>query len=275
MKRKVSSEIVLTLVLICVLTLEFNIQQAEAEGTYNVAAHVHPLLGETLAENNQKTQSITPAAPSEAQVGVRSGHWIKVNYTVTGAPSGTTVPTWMKVKFLSVEGTNVTARVTMHMPDGTEQGETKTVSVVGGGTLGSFSGFVIPANVATGDSVYIREYGNITIAGETTRIYAGERRTVVYASFLHARARYYWDKQTGVLVEASVSSGGMTVAVEATHTNLWGAAPFWMQWWFWATIAAGSIVLIGAVYLKKRKPRTTTSLPLEATDAITSVSVKP
>jgi len=31
--------------------------------------------------------------------------------------------------------------------------------------------------------------------------------------------------------------------------------PLWMQWWFWAIVAAGIVVLAGAVYfLKKRKP---------------------
>jgi hypothetical protein len=33
--------------------------------------------------------------------------------------------------------------------------------------------------------------------------------------------------------------------------------PFWMQWWFWAMVAAGIVALVGAVYfLKKRKPPT-------------------
>jgi parallel beta-helix repeat protein len=36
--------------------------------------------------------------------------------------------------------------------------------------------------------------------------------------------------------------------------------PFWMQWWFWAIVAAGILVLAGAVYfLKKRKPSTPTA----------------
>jgi LPXTG-motif cell wall-anchored protein len=33
-----------------------------------------------------------------------------------------------------------------------------------------------------------------------------------------------------------------------------------MQWWFWAIVAAGILVLAGAVYfLKKRKPSTPTA----------------
>ena len=44
--------------------------------------------------------------------------------------------------------------------------------------------------------------------------------------------------------------------------------PFWMQWWFWTMVAAGIIVLAGAVYfLKKRKSPTPTvsTLPTEGT----------
>ena len=38
------------------------------------------------------------------------GDWIKYDYTVTDAPSGTPNPTWMKVEFLSVEGTTVSVQ---------------------------------------------------------------------------------------------------------------------------------------------------------------------
>ena len=45
---------------------------------------------------------------------------------------GTAYPEWMKVEFLSVEGTNATARVTMHMSDETEQNATALGDVVAG-----------------------------------------------------------------------------------------------------------------------------------------------
>jgi hypothetical protein len=70
-------------------------------------------------------------------------------------------------------------------------------------------------------------YGNVTIAGETTRTYAGASRTVVYASFsqVGTQLTYYWDKQTGVMVEASVVSGSVTATARATETNMWQAQP--------------------------------------------------
>jgi len=162
------------------------------------------------------------------EVGVKTGDWIKVDYTITGAPSGTPLPQWLKVEFLSVEGTNATVRVTMHMSDGTEQNATAPVDIVGGGGEAfGLSGFVIPANLTVGDVVYMSGYGNVTIAGETTGSYAGASRTVVYAGFSQygTQLTYYWDKQTGVMVEASTTSGTMTATGKATETSIWQAAP--------------------------------------------------
>jgi len=198
------------------------------------------------------------ALSSEAQVGVKAGDWIKYDYAFTGAPpAGTSLPTWMKVDFLSVEGTNATIRLMMHMSDGTEQDQTMTVSI---GDI-----YFIPANCTAGDFIYIN--GNITIAGETTRAYAGARRMVVYASFPEygtERFTYYWDKQTGVMVEISATSAGrLWWNLKATETNMWQAVPFWMQWWFWIIAVwaiAGIVVLAVVIYfLKKRKPPTPTA----------------
>jgi parallel beta-helix repeat protein len=192
MEKKTASAIMLTLLLASVLTLAFNIQPVKASGT----------------------------------VGVKAGDWIKCTYTISGWPSGTPYPEWLKVEFLSVEGTNATIRVTMRMSDGTEQSDTMTLDVAaGGGTFQGLSGFVIPANCTTGDSIYMTGYGNVTIAGETTGTYAGASRTVVYAGFSQygTQLTYYWDKQTGVMVEASVTSGDMSATAKATETNMWQA----------------------------------------------------
>ncbi|MFZ0966404.1 MAG: dockerin type I domain-containing protein [Candidatus Bathyarchaeia archaeon] len=112
------------------------------------------------------------------------------------------------------------------MSDGTEQSDTLSVDVAGEGeTFQGLSGFVIPANRTTGDSIYMTGYGTVTIAGETTRTYAGASRTVVYASFSQygTQLTYYWDKQTGVMVEASAvyPQLNMTATGRATETNMW------------------------------------------------------
>ncbi|MCK4367998.1 MAG: right-handed parallel beta-helix repeat-containing protein [Thermoplasmata archaeon] len=204
--------------------------------------------------------------PELSQVGVKVGDWIEYDYTVTGETYGTLYPTWEKLEFIGAEGT---VRITTHLSDGTERDQTKTVNVMAYiHTLGPFQRFVIPANCTTGDSIYKSEYVNITIDGETTRTYAGASRTVVYASFLSYRAQFthYWDKQTGIMVEASMTVPEMTVTAKATETNMWGAPSptLWMQWWLWAIVAVGIVALAGAVYfLRKRKPPIAPPLPPE------------
>jgi hypothetical protein len=232
------------------------------EGTYNVTAYAHPVAGETSTENNQETKfvtvSITPTPP-EVQVGVKAGDWIKVEYTISGWPSGQPYPEWLKVEFLTVEGTNATLQVTMHMSDVTEQNATVPVVIgAGGGEAFGLSGFVIPANLTVGDSVYITGYGNITIAGETTRTYAGASRTVVYASFSQygTQLTYYWDKQTGVMVEASTTSGGVTATAKATETNMWQAAPgFPIDPIILYALIPIIIVIVTAIFLVRRKKK--------------------
>ncbi|MGF3573521.1 MAG: right-handed parallel beta-helix repeat-containing protein, partial [Candidatus Bathyarchaeia archaeon] len=206
-----------------------------------------------------------PITPPEVHVGVKAGNWIKCAYTISGWPSGTPYPEWLKVEFLSVEGTNATIRVTMRMSDGTEQSDTMTVDVAaGGGTFQGLSGFVIPANCTIGDSIFITGYGAVTIAGETTRTYAGASRTVVYASFSQygTQLTYYWDKQTGVMVEASAiyPELGITATAKATETNMWQAAPSGLPIepiYFYILVALAIIIAVGAtVFIMRRKKET-------------------
>jgi hypothetical protein len=166
----------------------------------------------------------------------------------------------LKVEFLSVEGTNVTVRVTMHMSDGSEQNATMPVDVVGGGQAFGLSGFVIPANLTVGDVVYMSGYGNVTIAGETTGSYAGASRTVVYAGFSQygTQLTYYWDKQTGVMVEASTTSGTMTGTGKATETNLWEPASGFPIDPTLLYIVIAVVIVAAAVFLVMRRRKAST-----------------
>ena len=200
------------------------------------------------------------SVPGEVQIGVKAGDWIRLDYKISGAPFGTLLPTWIKMEFLSVEGTKATVRITMHMSDGTEQNATAPIDIVAGGEALGLSGFVIPANCTTGDSIYMSGYGNLTIAGETTRTYAGARRTVVYASLSQygAQATYYWDKQTGVMVEASTTSGTMTATAKATETDMWEArssGALANSTVIFALVIAAVVIVVAVAFLVIRRRR--------------------
>lgn len=202
----------------------------------------------------------------EVQVGIEAGDWIKIEYTTSGWADGCPYPEWLRLEFLEVEGTIATVRATLHISDGTEQSDTVPVDVVAGGEALGFSRFVIPANLTTGDSIYMTELIDLAIEGETTRTYAGARRTIVYTSVSQNEAQfaYYWDKLTGVIVEASTSYSNITITAKITETNMWEATTIQMPWWPWAIVAAAVVALAIVLYRsKKRKTPTTPTPPTE------------
>jgi hypothetical protein len=209
------------------------------------------------------------AAAQAIDMGIKAGEWIKFEYSASGMPAGQSYPEWLKLDVLSVEGTRAVIRVTMPMPDGTEQSGNATVDLAAGsGEASGLSGFVIPASLTTGDSVYMTGFGNVTIEGETTKTYAGASRTVVYASLSQNETNltYYWDKSTGIMVEASVNSGNVTITAKATETNMWEATTVQMPWWPWIIVGVAVVALAIVVYrLKKRKTPTTPTPPTEGT----------
>jgi len=158
-------------------------------------------------------------------VGIKAGDWIKLTYNITGWPAGQPYGEWLKLEFLSVNGTIADVRATLRISDGTEPSNSGPIDVVSGSEVPGLAGIVIPANRTTGDSVYIVGYGNVAIEGEASRTYAGANRTVVYASFSQdeTQVTYYWDELTGVTVEISSTSSDITATAKATETNMWGA----------------------------------------------------
>ena len=201
---------------------------AVASGVTDMACIWNIVDGQTYPFLSGKEASEHDETIPADLVGVKAGHWVKVEYADTDWPAGVPSPGWLKLEFLCMvshsEGTGAVMMVTMRLSDGTEETDTVYVDIGGGGgeALG-LAGFVIPANLTTGDSTYLAVYGDVTIAGETTRTYAGASRAVVYASFSEygVQLTYYWDKETGVMVEASSTSAGVTVTARVTETNLW------------------------------------------------------
>jgi hypothetical protein len=190
-------------------------------------------------------------------VGIKAGDWIRVTYIITGLPAGQPYAEWLKLEFLSVNGTIANVQATVHISDGTEQSGTAPVDVVSGSEVPGLAGIVVSANRTTGDSAYIAGYGNVTIEGEATEIYAGANRTVVYASFSQneTQVTYYWDKLTGVMVEISSTSPGITATAKATETNMWGtteATTAQMPRWP-SLIAAAVAVALVILFVRRRR----------------------
>jgi hypothetical protein len=166
----------------------------------------------------------TAFAYAETQVGVKAGDWVKCEYLSGGNPPGD-APQWVKVECLSVTGTTATLRLTTHFSSRAEQTEIMTWDVASGTGNLTFQA-LIPANSKTGDTIQVIEGGSMTIAGERTETYAGASRTVVYASLLQGETQftYCWDKQTGIVLEITLSQDSSSFTYKATSTNIWQAS---------------------------------------------------
>jgi len=194
-------------------------------------------------------------AAEAGHMGVRTGDWIKLAYTITGLTPGQLYVEWLKLEFLSVNGTIANVRGTVHVSDGTEASDNASIDVASGSQFPGLAGIIVSANLTTGDAVYIAGHGNVTIEGQTTGVYVGANRSVVYAGFSQneTQVTYYWDELTGVMVELSAISPGITATARATETNMWGPGAARMPWWPWIIVAAAIGVGLGIFFVRRRR----------------------
>jgi hypothetical protein len=199
-------------------TLDYWTFSSVTSGSYVVYLSVTDSLGAT-AESNVATVTVYA---STGTIGVKTGDWIKLEFTANVTLPGV-IPEWIRLEFLSVVGSQASVEETIHMSDGTEQNFTVNGDIMAGDLV-----FVIPANMTTGDSMTLNGFGTIVIAGETTRTYAGASRTVVWTNIEESGTQltYYWDRQTGIIVEVDETSTSppMTVSYKAVETNMWSPA---------------------------------------------------
>lgn len=193
----------------------------------------------------------------EGNVGIKVGDWVKLEYKYNGWPAGQPYPEWLKLEFLSVEGTNATVRFTQHNSDGTEESDNATVNIVANIEVPVLAGIVTSANRTIGDYVYIAEYGHVAIEYEAERVYAGASRTVLGASFSYNNGQitYYWDRLTGVMVELSAVYSDFAATAKAVGTNMWEGTTVRMPWWLWIIVAAVVAGLVTFFVRRRRVPK--------------------
>lgn len=196
-------------------------------------------------------------------VGIKVGDWVKYSATLAGAvPDTYTINyTWIEFEFVNVTGTSITYRITWHMQNGTEANATSTSD------LASATSSLIPANSKVGDTVYWGASSTV-ITDETTRSYAGATRAVLSASVSQygANMTYYFDKQTGVVLEEYLVYSDYTSRLVVTETNIWSPTGFWgLDWWLWATIIAAIIIVVIVSSLALRRRKRSANMPPKVT----------
>ena len=200
------------------------------------------------------TMLVSATISAEVLVGVSEGDWME--YSVAYTPPDDKL-TWARIEVQSVQARNITIELTVEYSDGTQENATTTVDLEAG-KLGE--GFIIPANLTSGDTFYAQSEGNITISGVEERTYAGARRTAVYATV--SQDTFYWDRPTGVLVEVSQLFADYTIKIKADKTNMWQAQLFGFEpIVFYALIIAVivTVAIVAILVIRRRR-----SSPLSA-----------
>ena len=186
---------------------------------------------------------------AEISVGVQEGDWIEYQVTSTGdVPEDHNVEGG-KLEIINVKEKTIFVNITSIYYDGTEETLPYTFNLETG-QIGD--AFIIPANLDSGDEVK-RNENNITISGIEEKTIAGAKRSVLYATT--SDTSYYWDRATGVLVEATSTYTDFTLTTKAKTTNMWQPQIFGLDPIAFFVLLIVAVVAVLAIFmiLKTRK----------------------
>ena len=174
---------------------------------------------------------------------VRAGDWIEYQVTVTGNPSSDLNMTWGRIDVKNVTGPVIIVDVQTRFGNGTLFPEPNITLNVATGAIGD--GFFIPTYLKVGD-VYQTQYeGNITIEGTKTIEAGGAQREVFYGSA--NTTTYYWDKQNGIMVQATSELPNCTMHTKTAATNLWQPQIFGIDASTFYSLMIAAVAVLGYI----------------------------
>jgi hypothetical protein len=197
--------------------------------------------------------ALSAFASGTVSVGVRRGDWIEYNVAFTGNASLGHDVTWARMDVVDVRGSAFTLNITIQSSNGTLLSEQYLFDFETG-QLGD--NFVIPADLNKGDTFFNAQQGNITITGIEEKTVAGAERTIIWAAT--SDTTYYWDRSTGVLVEATSTYPFYSMTTKVNATNMWQPQLFGVNPTIIYALVAGAVTaaLIATVlFLLRRKNR--------------------
>ena len=185
-------------------------------------------------------------------VGVKQGNWIEYNVSFRGNPPIEHDAVWARMEVVSVDGKKVNASFVSRLANETVLEILEDLDLEKGGLIDMF---IIPAYLNEGDVFCDQISGQIVIDRVETRNYVGADRTVVHAYAVDTQ--WYWDRATGVTVEARTSNSIYTLDTFATGTNMWNSQIFGLDanifYGFLSLIAMGVVASIILSLLRRKK----------------------
>jgi hypothetical protein len=198
--------------------------------------------------------SVPSATMATILVGVKKGDRIEYQVSITGSMPDHDAQ-WARMDVVNTQGPVISTNMTTQFTNGTYLYENISLNLETG-QLGD--DFFIPANLSMGDVFFDAHAGNITIIGAEQRTYAGAERTVITGHT--PETSFYWDKQTGILVEAysAYTAINFTMKTVTAKTNIWQPQVATGAELVYAIVLAAIVVVIGVLVLLIRRKRNPT-----------------
>jgi len=230
---------------------------------------------------------VTSVAAQPRVPGVAEGNWFKystidINWS-SNHPNATFPPPgyewleemneteWMRMSVVDVSGTNITFQTTGHYKNGNEETSGGYIDVETGDEENA-TFMAIAANLEADDTIYASgPYSTMKINETIVRTYPDEVRDTNHLNwtfedswtdddteyYYYYTMNFYWDKETGIIVEDSFEeinqTGEYTTTWSAfsriTESDVWVAPEFPT----WTSILLTFIVLTAAIATYKRR----------------------
>jgi len=207
----------------------------------------------TLASLLFLVNVFSTAVFADVSVGVKQGDWIEYDVTFTGTPPAEHDVVWARMEVTNVTGQKVNAMFISQLANESMLSVVEDLDLEAGRLIDLF---IIPAGLNVGDKFYDQVVGDVTIDANDVRTYAGASRTVVHA--VAVDTQWYWDKSTGVAVEARTSTSVYTLDTIVTITSLWspqilGLEPNILYALLVIVVVAAVLAVVVLVVRKKKK----------------------
>jgi len=221
-------------------------------------------------------------------VGVKVGDWVKYSISSTGPLGMSEDLDWIRVEVQNVSDTIVTVNEKIHFRNGNEtvgviSADLRECSVGVNSHMAGFNTYIIAANHSVGDRIFIKGYENedifkFFINSTGSEKYLGTNRESFYSAWsstipffehpLNETIEYYWDKETGFLLEnrfvaiVNYENSEPTIwLMKIVDTNLWETetktdsqlALRQLGLLAFTGVTAGSVTIVAFV---KRRPKT-------------------
>ena len=198
--------------------------------------------------------SFTIGVSANIIVGVRQGDWVEYKVSFTGTPPIDHDAVWARMEVVGVDGNKVNATFSSRLANDTELEILESLDLESGRLIDMF---IIPAELNEGESFYDKVVGHVVIDKVETRNYAGVNRAVVHAEAVDTQ--WYWDRATGVTLEARTANSVYTLDTVASGTNLWAPQILGLDENVFhllvilVALGLSALVIVSAILRKKRR----------------------